>query len=344
MTKPLTIADLNDRFEVSTKAREYFETGKWLAIAKDKARDAILFARQGGASDRVVTLLAQKAAAGSSQPASGAWGSELVSAQQAYVESLKTSGGLFDLALNGGMKRVPMNTVISVVVSRMIGAAAVDEGNLKPAGEGLDLAQPQTALRKIGVCLISSAELVRLAGAPGLALLQAELRSATAAASDNLFISELLTIATPVAATNDPVIDLAALVSAIDTGSASRVFIAASPLNAKRLALARGADGTLIFPALTINGGTVAGMQIVPSDEISDTEILGFDASQIAGDGGTIVLNGATQATVDMGAGNLLALFQRNLLGYRSERMFSFEPVRSSGVAAKLTGVDLSGS
>ena len=334
-----TLAELNATHEGNIRAKEFVQMAAILAKSRGKVADSKLYARTIGISARVIAALEQKASAGSTNTGSGEWGSELAALSQGFVSSLSFNGA-FDSALPA-MVRMPARTRISLVIGRAIGGE-VGTGQIKPVST-LELGAPTLAEKRVAVILVCTDEMLRLAGPEGVALLQRAMRDAVAGASDALFVSTLSAALTPIGSTGNILADLQLLAEAITTsGATSRFYVVVSSLNAKRIALARTTDGAPMFPQMTVSGGTIAGIQVqVVSDEtISDTEVLAYDAAQVAAAAGDVTLNASQEALVDMG-GSLTSLFQRDNSGLLCERTFGFELLRETG-AALLNNVDYS--
>ena len=335
-----TLAELNATYEGNRAAREFVEMGRILALARGKDSDSRLFAKQSGASARVIAAIEQKAAAGSTNTGSSDWGADLVALSQGFVSSLSLNG-VFDGALPE-MQRMPIQTRISLVIGRATGGA-IQQGALKLVSQ-LELAAPTLAERKVATVLVASDELLRLTGSEGVALLQRELRDATASASDALFIATLIAALTPIPSTGDILADLQALAEAVTIGSTSQLFVVVSSLNGKRIALARTTSGAAKFPLMGPLGGIISGIHVFVSDEISDTEILMFDGSSIAANGGNVIVKGSSEAVItmeDTSGGDVVSLWQQNQRALMVERIFGFELLRTTG-AAVLSDVDYS--
>jgi hypothetical protein len=334
-----TLAELNATYENNRAARDYFETARWLALAKNKTSDAIMLARKAGAVSRVLAALQEKAGAGSTVTGSGEWGSQLTDLSLGFISSLSHSGAM-DRALPF-MVPMPLQTRIAVTVLRATGSA-VDQGALKPVSE-ISLSAPSLIEQKALTVLVCSDELLRLGGPSALALLQTEMRSATAAATDEIFISTLIAALTPIPSGNDPLADLAAAGEAITTGDRSRLWVIMSPLNAVRTSFWRSSTGAQVFKDMTPMGGTIsAGVTALVSESISDTELLMFDSQSIGANGGTVVLEGSGAANIDMGGGNVVSLFQTNKRAMLALRRFGFESLRGTDGAALINNVDYS--
>jgi hypothetical protein len=155
---------------------------------------------------------------------------------------------------------------------------------------------------------------------------------------------------TAIPSSGDPLTDIGALLEAVQTSAVSRLFLIIDSAALKRLLTKPALDGRPIFPGLTPTGGEALGISILVSDNLplgsgGSTALL-IDATAVAGESDTLVLDTATQATLQLdntpdvpATGTTVAsLWQGGLRALRAERVFGFERFRASG-AALLTGV-----
>ena len=136
--------------------------------------------------------------------------------------------------------------------------------------------------------------------------------------------------------------DIAEALEHLTYGADARLYLIAPVKYAKAIAMARGTAGSPAFPEASLLGGSISGMQIVPSDAAEDVVIL--DASQMAVDGGTVVVDASEQATLQLtdtptdGTTNFTNLWQNNMKALRCERVFGAELLRSTA-ASVISGV-----
>jgi hypothetical protein len=337
-----TLAELNRIVESNAMTRDFVKGCAATALGRGRKSDALMIAQQQkGIPPRVLQML-QRAGAGVSDPtASGEWGLASIDLAQAFIQSL-AHNGVFDAALPS-MKRLPMQTRLAITTARAIGDAAVSQGQLKLVSE-LSFDAAKNSLRKIAIAVATTQELWRLALEGGRTHIEAELRSALASASDALFISTLSAALSPFSSVGDLRGDLMRGAESIRTGDDSVLHAVLSPTNLKRAALSEGTDLTPRYPTLhATKGGTVSGIVVQASDEITDDELLMFDAQQVAADGGAVDVNGSGEGVLDMGTGTPRSLWQRNEFGNRVERRFAFELLRADG-AALINSVNYSAS
>ena len=160
-------------------------------------------------------------------------------------------------------------------------------------------------------------------------------------ATDAYFVDSVGDDATQIVSLLDFLYDLEQAMVAIDVHPESRIFVAVEPDVLARLAVSRSTTGGRAYPELTINGGEIGGITVRPSGGLAANTMLVFDASQIAADPGTILLDSSKSATLDMAGGNTpaLDLFTKNLVALRADRMFGFK-LLTTGAAALVTGVN----
>ena len=262
-------------------------------------------------------------------------------ANRTFLESLR-SLSVFDSALPL-MRAVPRN-VRAVATTLAATGAAVTEGNYKPVSE-LSLSGQTLAERKVATIVAMTSELAELAGAEAQSFFNDELRRATATATDSLFIDELKALTTPLVSVGSDAAsvraDLAAMIAGMGLTSASRPFWILSVELATALSLMQGAIGSE-QQTFGPQGGRWMTFPAYVSDALESTEALLVDAGRIAADGGTVLMDSATHASLAMadspseGAQSLLSLWQTNAKALKCERLFGFEMLGDAAVL--LTG------
>jgi hypothetical protein len=272
------------------------------------------------------------------------WGSHLGYAplSDAFLSSL-SNAGCFDAAVPF-MRPVPIKT--RVPVSAIAASSSiVSEGAAKPVSS-LEFDDESLPVLKAASIIVVSVDLVRLGGALADALISAELRKGVVASTDDKFVGDLIAATTPVASSGEFLYDLQTLLTAISGDSTSRYFVVMEPANAKRLATAPSVSGPRAYPELTVNGGSVAGVTVVVSDQLSSGQVLAFDATQVAADPGAVVLDASEHANVDLSGGNspTFSLWQKNCRALRAERLFGFKLLRSTAAASLSSAVYASDS
>ncbi len=162
-----------------------------------------------------------------------------------------------------------------------------------------------------------------------MAFLGNELRRAVQAGTDKLLLDGLALGETPLAGSASVSADIAALLGAITIGDASRLYLATTPELATAAASVTGAEG-FVFGSMSPQGGTLAGVPALASDQLPDGRVMLIDASQVAANSDAIVLDSASHASVELsdtptaGGPATVSLWQNNLYGLRAERYIGF--------------------
>jgi Phage capsid family len=270
---------------------------------------------------------------------------------RAFTESLR-SLSVFDRVLAdggvpGGMALAPLRSR-GFVVSTGITGSSPSEKSIKPISS-LSLGQALVEPRKAAAIVVATNELVQSPGA--VQLLNSELTSGRVAAVDSVFLAALISATTPTASAGSTLAnittDLSVLLSAVTTGANSKLYFVLSPVNVKKLAMKASSTGAPAWPSLTVNGGDIAGITVLPSDQIASSAAVMFAGDALAGGSDPIVLDGTEQAVVQLdtspdspaiASSVMLSLWQTNHRALRAERWFGFVVTRASGVAS-LSGV-----
>ncbi len=298
---------------------------------------------------RVQSVLKSAVAAGSL--ADPNWAGNLADYRlivEGFVESLR-SASAFDRMLGDGAFRVlPLRTRTIVVTAGATGAIA-QEGTPKRLSE-MRLSGAQLEPRKAYAIVAVSHELARAGGDAALALIGRELRNAVGTVTDAEFIAGVTAgsaIFTAPSSGNDAdhvIRDLADLLANIATGSGSRLYAITTAAITKKLAVMPSNVGSLSFPGMTPAGGTIGGIPVLASDGVPAGTLVMVDAAQIAAGTGTVTLDEATQAAIQLddapadGPAPLTSLWQLNLAAIKAERYFGFERLNDAAVAV-LTGL-----
>jgi HK97 family phage major capsid protein len=269
----------------------------------------------------------------------------------AFLSSLSAVSA-FD-ALWPSMLQVPLRTHI-VSVSATITSTSISEGSVKPASQ-ISLTASDLDVVKCAAFVAMTAELLR-SGTPGaLAVLQTELRTAIARATNSIFLP-ILTASAPSfpssgVAGSGVRQDLRTLLANVTSGSASKLFLITGRTIAEALAVLPDTAGGPAFPLATVTGGSIGGIPIIVCDETAIGEIILVDASQVAAGTEGLVFDTADQASLQLdtvgdspptASTNLVSLWQLNLLAVRAERYIGAKVLRSDAVA-KITGVGYTG-
>jgi len=339
--------------EIATRSGEFCALAKCIAAGRGRA-NAVNFSASGVYGPRVHNVLKSAVMAGDIDE--GDWGSELAGYRdlvRSFLSSLR-SVGAFDRLLADGMLMLPLRTRIAVTT---LGASAyiAGRGGVKPIS-ALQLAGKQLDVTKAAAILVVSDELARSITQEAQALFRRELQAAVAAVTDAEFISIITSGISPISSGGsssgfDVRQDLAAALGAITTSAASRLYILVDSITAKALAVKTNADGSAAFPAMTPQGGVIAGVPVVVSDGVVSGTVVVLDATGIAAGAGTVLLDASEHGALQMdsapespptASAEMLSLWQHDLTALKAERDFGVERLRDSAVAV-ISGIGYSG-
>jgi len=255
----------------------------------------------------------------------------------------------FDRMLSS-MKSLPLLTKFSVTTAAAE-ASEVNEGSPKPLTRLSLTAGDALTPRKTTAVVVLSDELARAPGS--LDLIDAELQAAVAAGVDGSFLSDMVSSTTPIASAGssaaNTVTDIAGLLAAVSLGARSSPFFIFSAASLKAMATNIGSGRQIVWPSVTWNGGTLAGIPAISSDALPAGTALLLDAAQIAANGGEVRPSTTRQASLEMvdsesmdsspEASDIpISLWQHGMVGVRVERTFAYRLLRSTA-AASLSGV-----
>jgi HK97 family phage major capsid protein len=345
MTIAQRVAQVSANYENATRCREFTAYAKYLLDAKGMPATAWKNAEQNRASPRVVDIL--KSAVGAGTTSDPVWAGALADYNliaQSFLGSLREFSS-FDTVLNdGSFKRVPLRSRVKIVTASAVGSL-VGEGQPKPISK-LSLADQQLVVRKVTSIVAITNELVRSVEPAAIDLVGNELKRAVAVASDATFL-DIVTSTTGISSAPSTGMsaaqfsaDLASALDSLSYGADARLYLVLSPASAKVVAFMRDANGNL-YPGMTVSGGTIAGIKVVVSNAATDAIL--FDASQIAANSDTIVLDASDQASVVLddapssGPQGMTNLWQSNMRGLKASRFFGAEVLRPEAVAV-ITG------
>jgi hypothetical protein len=269
--------------------------------------------------------------------------------QSAFIGALH---GVFDTLLPSmygfaGGDRVALSTS-AYLGEEVLGGDSVPLGKLQ-VGDGTVL-----PIRAIMAFLVVSKELLRSGGAVAAALVDRGLRDAVQGATDRVFLRLLSATNEPIPSTGDSQSDIAALSLAVAPVANAKLYFVAEPLTVRSLANLRGPTGRL-WPEVTLTGGSLLGVPLLPSDQLEPGSMMLIDASRLAGDGGSISIAASSVAdvmmtddapgTMSIAAGSPpqpVSMFMTGSTALRANRYFSLLALQVTSVAT-LSGVDYSG-
>jgi HK97 family phage major capsid protein/HK97 family phage prohead protease len=267
-----------------------------------------------------------------------------------FIELLRASTILGRL----NFRKVPFNVKIPVQTSGSL-VNWVAEAGVKPVGE-VHFDTLTMGYSKVAGIVVISEELARLSSPSAEDTVRRDLVAAISEFIDQQMLSESVAAATgvpaglprgvtPIPATGtdaaavrcDVRNALAAMLGA--NLSTSGVVIVMSETMGATLGLMTNALGQPEFPSLGAQGGTLAGLPVITSENIeSDTtgeNIYFIKQSEIllADDGG-VTLDSSREATLDMAGSTTpnYSLWQRNMIGLRAERWINYQKRRAGAV------------
>ena len=197
---------------------------------------------------------------------------------------------------------LPLRTTV-VSVSATLTAGPIAEANVKPVTK-LSLTASDMDASKASALIAMSAELVRSGTPAAMALVERELRTAIARATNQIFLPIITTGITFVASSGVQATgvrqDLRTLLSLVNSGADSKLFLIVTRKIAEAWAVLPDVSGAAAFPTATVNGGSIGGIPIIVCDEATDGEIILVDSSQVAAGTEGFVLDSSTEATLDL--------------------------------------------
>jgi HK97 family phage major capsid protein len=344
------IGNLQTSLERSERTEEFIGCVRQLMLARDgEFRGAERMGRDAGMSERQVSFLRAATTAITTVDAPALAPHPLAAA---FLASL-VGRSVFETML-GSMLQVPFRTSVASVTATVTGAT-VAEASVKPVSR-LSVAAADLDPTKAVALIAVSAELLKHGGALAETLLRRELGNAIIRAIDAVFIPLLTVGAASFASSGSTAVavaqDIRTLLQNITTGSDSRLFLITTPTITKAWATISDASGAPALATARWDGGEVAGIPVLSSDQAVSGEIVLVDASAVAAAVGNLVLDSSTNATVQMDnlgdspptAGTITTSFwQQDLVGLRAERMFAAKLLKTDR-AARVTGASYSGN
>ncbi len=264
----------------------------------------------------------------------------------AFISVLRNSSVFYRL-LDGEMVRVPLQKRIGIATADASGFI-VGEGNPVPVSR-LDVTKAQLQPFKAAALIVMTEEL--LEATTSEKHISRELRRGVTAAVDGKFFSEMVDGSTPTITSTGSdadavVLDLRALIEAINPTSESRLMFAFHPKALRQAATMTDLGGGQLFPELGIFGGNIWGIDAMPSDSLEEGEVLLLDATRIAGESEQITITNSNQAIVAMfDTANdvepdpvMTSLWQEHLVGMMAMAVFGVKRLEDLAVS-KLTSV-----
>jgi hypothetical protein len=353
-------AALNKQIEdTNMQARMFAASMKYLALENGSWAGAAQRAKNSRAFPQIVDVLNAVAnnptgihKAATDPLSTSGFGDQLAEFQQlssAFLLSLRTVSA-FE-AMTPFMRMVPIGLQNFAVQTGGATAATVGEGQMKPITK-FSFARSQLTPSKSLAIVVVTEELLRHSNINSF---MTDLQRAVATEVDAGFVTKLTTGASYTASAGSAgfhiLVDLHTALAGLDLDAASKVFLLVSEDIAKHWSVAMDQSGALMFPQMTPNGGTVQGMQVIPTAGVSQS-IVAVDASQIAASAGNLEPDATREGTINMDTApdspptastNYRALWQENETALRVTRYWAAERLRTNAVHA-ITGVSYSGN
>jgi HK97 family phage major capsid protein len=249
---------------------------------------------------------------------------------------------------------VPLHVTFGVTTADA-SAAVAGEGAAKRVSS-ISFGRGTLTARKAATLVAVSEDLLRFNSSVGL--IESSLRAGVADAVDSIFLSTLISGTTPIASAGataaNAMNDIRRVLDAATVTANSRFHLFVSPQTAARLATMTTATiGGFAFPTLTVNGGTMAGIAVHASDQLTNTAVL-VDASQLGAAADPVEIRVSQNASVQMDtaptqtiaagspaapiASTVVSMYQTNSTAIICERRFGFALTRPSA-AQSLSGV-----
>jgi len=327
-----------------------------LANGRGSLADAAVFAKRWKDSTPEV-LAAIQAKADPGTTTDSAWAAPLVDQAQISSEFIELLRPATILGRMTGVRRVPFNIKIPVQTSGSL-VAWVGEKNPKPVGE-MEFDTVTLEYTKVAGIIVISEELARLSSPAAEDLVRRDLVAQVSQYLDGQLLNPAVG-ATPgvnpasltnavtgtaitasgkdAAALRCDLRDLFALMLSNNL-STSGVVLVMSETMAASIGLLVNALGQPEFPGLGANGGTLAGIPVITSENTPTGLVVAIKQGEIllADDGG-VTLDTSREATLNMGDVNpataaTFNLWQRNCIGIRADRWINWKARRVAAVA-----------
>jgi hypothetical protein len=344
------IGKINRDMERHGRVGEFFKGIRYLMLSPkgDPAKEA----ERTRAPDRVVNFV--KAAITPGTTLTGQWGVELANIEnlpQAFLSSLQGTS-VFD-TLFKDMLVLPPRTKV-VVMSSVLTSNPIAEAHVKPSTV-FSLSAADLEMKKAAPWCAVTEELLKMGVPSALMAVQRGLSEKMTRACNTIFIaafSGVTSFASSGVTSTGVRQDLRTLLSAVSSGSESRLYLIATRTIVEALSVLTDSAGAAAFPGVQYNGGSIAGIPIIPVDEMASGEILLLDATQVAAASEPPRFDISREPTIqidDTGDSPPLtstiyaSCWELNLAAIKIERYIGVKLLRTDG-AAKITGVGYVGN
>lgn len=312
----------------------------------------------------IATIL--KTAVNAGTTTDSTWAGPLVVYQNMTQEFIDYLRPLTIIGRIPGLRRVPFK----IKIPRQTGAATVNwvgEGKVKPLTSiAFDTVTMEFA--KIAGIIPLTEELVRFSSPSAEALVREELANAIVQFMDSQFVdptkaandvspASITNLVTPITAGGTTAAAFRLDVKTLMAGFLSNNYNTAGLVwlmtqqQALALSLMVNSLGQPQFPGISLNGGTLAGLPVVTSENIPATggsptdggAIILLNARDILlADDGQVTIDASREASLQMDTApdspptastNLISLWQHNMVAIKAERYINWAKARSTSVA-----------
>jgi len=328
-----------------------------ISMAASKGDSYQAMQRAESYKDMPEVALMTKSAIAAGSTTDSTWAGPLAVAQPLVDEFLELLRPRTLIGQIPGLRQVPFN--VSVPAQTTGGTYSwVGQNKPKPVTKA-DYTTISVPFAKAAGIIVLTEELVKLSSPSAEALVREEMIGGMSQFLDTQFTDPAVTAVTGV---NPAAITVGASTAAASgaTAAAAKADLAASvavftaagiPLsgsvwimsdsNAWGLAVSLNALGQPLFPSMTAQGGTLFGMPVVVSNNVSNRVVLVHAPSILFADEGGVRIDVSREASIQMDSAPTdtvdattvyVSLWQRNLVGLRAERMITWIRARSSAV------------
>lgn len=328
-----------------------------MSLASSKGDSFQAMQRAESYRDMPEVALMTKAAIAAGTTTDATWAGPLAVAQPLVDEFLELLRPRTLLGRIPGLKQVPFN--VSVPSQTTGGTYGwVGQNKPKPVTKA-DFATVSVPFAKAAGIIVLSEELVRLSTPSAEQLVREEMIAGMGQFLDVQFNDPAVAAVAnvnPASITNGASTAAASGVTAAaakaDIAASIAVFTAAgipldgsvwlmSDSNAFGLSISMNALGQPLFPGITAQGGSLFGMPVVVSNNVSTRVVLLHAPSILFADEGGVKIDVSREASVQMDSAPTdtvdattvyISLWQRNLVGLRAERMITWIRARTAAV------------
>jgi len=328
-----------------------------ISMAASKGDSYQAMQRAESYKDMPEVALMTKAAVAAGSTTDATWAGPLAVAQPLVDEFLELLRPRTLLGQIPGLRQVPFN--VSVPSQTTGGTYAwVGQNKPKPVTKA-DYATISVPFAKAAGIIVLTEELVKISSPSAEALVREEMIAGMSQFLDTQFTDPAVTAvanvnpaAITVGASTAAASGVTAAAAKLDLSTSVAVFTAAgiplagsvwlmSDSNAWGLSVSLNALGQPLFPGVTPAGGTLFGMPVIVSNNVSTRVVLVHAPSILYADEGGVKIDVSREASIQMDSAPTdtvdattvyISLWQRNLVGLRAERMITWIRARTSAV------------